>query len=232
MGGSERDRQLWEQQTEAQLAREPLWGPYFERTWRNNLTELASLEASLSSVVAKRTHPGRPLHARAPPDASDASTCGTDPAHSRWQEVGHACPTCRRHTGLRGTSRKSPARSRRRAIRRRCGMSPRPRASTSSRRGMAPGRSTPGGRVLDSGGAIGWAVTEYNVDARSTFVFAFDRSALRVYRAGAFGPTTDARDGRLHRRRRSRRRRSFRGTTCGRSRRATGCCGSSCVNRS
>ena len=45
--GSERDRQLWEQQTEAQLAREPLWGPYFERMWRNNLTELASLEASL-----------------------------------------------------------------------------------------------------------------------------------------------------------------------------------------
>lgn len=47
-------------------------------------------------------------------------------------------------------------------------------------------------RVLDSGGAIGWGVTEYNVDARSTFVFVFDRSALRVYRAGAFGATTDA----------------------------------------
>lgn len=46
--------------------------------------------------------------------------------------------------------------------------------------------------VVDSGGAVGWAVTEYNVDARSTFVFAFDRSALRVYRAGAFGATTDA----------------------------------------
>jgi hypothetical protein len=46
--------------------------------------------------------------------------------------------------------------------------------------------------VLDSGGAVGWAVTKYNVDARSTFVFAFDRSALRVYRAGAFGATTDA----------------------------------------
>ena len=45
--------------------------------------------------------------------------------------------------------------------------------------------------VLDSGGAVGWPVTEYNVDARSTFVFAFDRSALRVYRADAFGPTTD-----------------------------------------
>lgn len=42
-------------------------------------------------------------------------------------------------------------------------------------------------RVLGSGGTIGWTVTEYNVDARSTFVFAFDREALRVYRASAFG---------------------------------------------
>jgi hypothetical protein len=46
-------------------------------------------------------------------------------------------------------------------------------------------------RVLDSGGAVAWSVTEYNVDARSTFVFAFDRDALRVYRAGVFGATTD-----------------------------------------
>lgn len=46
--------------------------------------------------------------------------------------------------------------------------------------------------VLGNGGAIGWPVTEYNVDARNTFVFAFDRAALRVYRAGAFGETTDA----------------------------------------
>jgi hypothetical protein len=45
--------------------------------------------------------------------------------------------------------------------------------------------------VIASGGAVAWAVTEYNVDARSTFVFAFDRHALRVYRAGAFGPTMD-----------------------------------------
>ena len=45
--------------------------------------------------------------------------------------------------------------------------------------------------VLDSGGAIGWAVTEYNVDARSTFVFAFDREELRVYRAGAFDENVD-----------------------------------------
>ena len=40
--------------------------------------------------------------------------------------------------------------------------------------------------VLGSGGAIGWTVTEYNVDPRSPFVFAFDREALRVYRAGIF----------------------------------------------
>lgn len=46
--------------------------------------------------------------------------------------------------------------------------------------------------VLGHGGAVAWNVTEYNVDARSTFVFAFDRDALRVYRAGAFGASTDA----------------------------------------
>lgn len=46
-------------------------------------------------------------------------------------------------------------------------------------------------QVVDNGGAIAWTVTEYNVDARSTFVFAFDRDALRVYRAGALGSTTD-----------------------------------------
>jgi hypothetical protein len=49
--------------------------------------------------------------------------------------------------------------------------------------------------VFDNGGAIGWTATEYNVDARSTFVFAFDRSALRVYRANAFGNTSDATEG-------------------------------------
>jgi hypothetical protein len=46
--------------------------------------------------------------------------------------------------------------------------------------------------VLASGGTVAWTVTEYNVDARSTFVFAFDRDALRVYRAGAFGASTGA----------------------------------------
>lgn len=45
--------------------------------------------------------------------------------------------------------------------------------------------------VFDGGGAVAWPVTEYNVDARSTFVLAFDRAALHVYRAGAFGESTD-----------------------------------------
>jgi hypothetical protein len=50
--------------------------------------------------------------------------------------------------------------------------------------------------VIGNGGSINWPVTEYNVDARSVFVFAFDREALRVYRAGAFGQSGDAaRDG-------------------------------------
>ena len=42
-------------------------------------------------------------------------------------------------------------------------------------------------QVLGSGGAIGWGVTEYNVDARSGWVFVFDRAALRVYRGKQFG---------------------------------------------
>lgn len=49
--------------------------------------------------------------------------------------------------------------------------------------------------ALDNGGAIGWTATEYNVDARSFFVFAFDRTALRVYRANAFANTHDATEG-------------------------------------
>lgn len=49
--------------------------------------------------------------------------------------------------------------------------------------------------VLDRGGVIGWTATEYNVDARSFFVFAFDRTALRVYRANAFARTEDATEG-------------------------------------
>ena len=48
--------------------------------------------------------------------------------------------------------------------------------------------------VLGRGGAVAWSVTEYNVDARSTFVLAFDRAALRIYRAGAFGDGIDILD--------------------------------------
>jgi hypothetical protein len=49
--------------------------------------------------------------------------------------------------------------------------------------------------VIDNGGAVGWTATEYNVDARSIFVFAFDRTALRVYRANAFRSTDAATEG-------------------------------------
>jgi hypothetical protein len=38
--------------------------------------------------------------------------------------------------------------------------------------------------VLDNGGAVVWTATLYDVDARSYFVVAFDRAALRVYRYG------------------------------------------------
>jgi hypothetical protein len=45
--------------------------------------------------------------------------------------------------------------------------------------------------VIDNGGAVAWSVTEYNVDARSTFMLAFDRAGIHVYRAGAFGGSLD-----------------------------------------
>ena len=45
--GSERDRQLWREQIDAQLAREPLWGPFMVRMWEHNLNELNQLEAAL-----------------------------------------------------------------------------------------------------------------------------------------------------------------------------------------
>jgi hypothetical protein len=45
--GSERDRQLWREQIDAQLAREPLWGPFMERIWEHHLRELDDLEAAL-----------------------------------------------------------------------------------------------------------------------------------------------------------------------------------------
>src|SRR5689334_24141592 len=36
--------------------------------------------------------------------------------------------------------------------------------------------------TLDNGGEVVWTATLYDVDARSYFVLAFDRMALRVYR--------------------------------------------------
>jgi hypothetical protein len=44
-GLSAAERQAWRDQMDAQLAREPLWGPYLERTWRGELKELTRLEA-------------------------------------------------------------------------------------------------------------------------------------------------------------------------------------------
>jgi len=40
--------------------------------------------------------------------------------------------------------------------------------------------------VLDHGGAIVWTATLYDVDAKSYFLMAFDRQALRIYRFGEF----------------------------------------------
>ena len=40
--------------------------------------------------------------------------------------------------------------------------------------------------VLDNGGAVVWTATLYDVDAKSYFLMAFDREALRIYRFGEF----------------------------------------------
>ena len=40
--------------------------------------------------------------------------------------------------------------------------------------------------VLDSGGAVVWTATLYDVDVKSYYVIAFDRQALRVFRFGEF----------------------------------------------
>jgi hypothetical protein len=37
---TDQERRAWQEQVDAALAREPVWGPYLERTWRSNLTEL------------------------------------------------------------------------------------------------------------------------------------------------------------------------------------------------
>jgi len=41
-------------------------------------------------------------------------------------------------------------------------------------------------RALDAGGAVAWTATLYDVDARSDFLAAFDRQAIRIYRMGQF----------------------------------------------
>lgn len=40
--------------------------------------------------------------------------------------------------------------------------------------------------VLDHGGAVIWTATLYDVDAKSYFLMAFDRQAVRIYRMGQF----------------------------------------------
>lgn len=40
--------------------------------------------------------------------------------------------------------------------------------------------------VLDHGGSVVWTATLYDVDTKSQFLMAFDRKALRIYRAGQF----------------------------------------------
>ncbi|HEX2442596.1 MAG TPA: hypothetical protein VHJ77_01530 [Vicinamibacterales bacterium] len=49
-------------------------------------------------------------------------------------------------------------------------------------------------RTLDAGGAITWTATLYDVEARSSFVIAFDRQAIRVYRSGVLDGSFDCID--------------------------------------
>ena len=44
---SEAERRQWEANVDAQLAREPTWGPYLERTFRGRQMALDRLERSL-----------------------------------------------------------------------------------------------------------------------------------------------------------------------------------------
>lgn len=46
-------------------------------------------------------------------------------------------------------------------------------------------------RVLDSGGAVVWPATLYDVDPRSVFVFAFDRTSIRIFRLGQLAGALD-----------------------------------------
>ena len=40
--------------------------------------------------------------------------------------------------------------------------------------------------AFDRGGAVVWTATLYDVDTKSSFLLAFDREAMRIYRLGAF----------------------------------------------
>jgi hypothetical protein len=46
-GVTEAERQQWQAQLDAQLAREPTWGPFVERKWRYNWKEIEMIEESL-----------------------------------------------------------------------------------------------------------------------------------------------------------------------------------------
>ena len=46
-GQSEAERQEWAKRVDAQIAREPLWGPYLERMWRGELEALDQLGRTL-----------------------------------------------------------------------------------------------------------------------------------------------------------------------------------------
>jgi hypothetical protein len=66
-------------------------------------------------------------------------------------------------------------------------------AATTGRDYVAGGVDARGARaawneVLDCGGAIAWPATLYSVDARATFVFTFDRTAVRIYRSESAQP--------------------------------------------
>jgi hypothetical protein len=47
---TDQERQAWQRQVDAQLEREPLWGPFVERTWRGNL---AALDAMTGAGAAR-----------------------------------------------------------------------------------------------------------------------------------------------------------------------------------
>jgi hypothetical protein len=47
---SGKERRLWQEQVDAHIAREPLWGPYFERMWRGEIKALDGMAAALKQA--------------------------------------------------------------------------------------------------------------------------------------------------------------------------------------